>query len=79
MTSKQAIEISDQIQRAKNRYYKAIERAGTGITDPQEIDRIISEVIEADKDVQAALKRWRELSKIVTKPAPSVPRSWHEF
>ncbi len=47
MTSKQAIEISDQIQRAKNRSYKAIERAGTGITDPQEIDRIISEVIEA--------------------------------
>jgi Asp-tRNA(Asn)/Glu-tRNA(Gln) amidotransferase B subunit len=63
MTSKQVREISDQIQGAKHRYYKAIERAGTGITDPQEIDRVISEVIEANEDVQAVLKRWRELSK----------------
>jgi Asp-tRNA(Asn)/Glu-tRNA(Gln) amidotransferase B subunit len=63
MTSKQAREISEQIQRAKHRYFRAIESAGTGITDAQEIDRVITEVIEANEDVQAALKRWRGLGK----------------
>jgi hypothetical protein len=49
LTSREAIEISAQIYLAKNRYYKAIERAGTGITDLEEIDRVISEVFEAGK------------------------------
>ncbi|MFZ0708815.1 MAG: hypothetical protein WAM53_02140 [Terrimicrobiaceae bacterium] len=61
MTPEQAKEISDQIRAARAQHERMLDKVLSGITDPREIDRITGGVINVQKDILSALKRFRDL------------------
>jgi hypothetical protein len=61
VTPEQAKEISDQIRAARAQHERMLEKVLSGITDPREIDRITGAVINVQKDILSALKRFRDL------------------
>ena len=61
MSPTQAAEISKHIGEAKDQYDKAVQRATSGITNPQDIDGIIAGVTEAHKKILDTLQTYKEL------------------